>query len=241
MVGTRSPEAETARRQAAFHFRGEPRKLAQELFVAITIARHVIGERGQRAFDRQHPWRLAPRDRQRQQGHHAIGLDLEEPLHQTAGLARRQGGVEQDEAGAAIIVDAEVGEGIAGALAEGGANGDIAIEVLGHSRDVRGALGGLRELRMGGNHGRAGNACQPPGRQEAHGRFRERPVRQARDEEGVAGELAVAFPLEAQGAEAHAEVRGVHAGWCHVEAFAQGGHVAQFALALLRVDQHGQI
>ena len=80
--------------------------------------RNAVGQRGQCAFDLDDARRLPPCDGQRQQGQHAVGLDLEQALQHAAALPFGQALVDDQQAGAAFM-QLEVGVDLGGAVGDG--------------------------------------------------------------------------------------------------------------------------
>ena len=64
------------------------------------------------------------RDRKREQRHHPVGLDLEQPLQHTPGLARHEMPVKHQEAYVPILLNPKVGEREPGACPDFRADDD---------------------------------------------------------------------------------------------------------------------
>ena len=109
-VGGAGGKARVGGRVLAFHLAGQAREAIEQLRLLVA-AGHAdrLGERGEFFLgDDQQRRRLACR-RQSQQGGHAIGVDLQQPLHQPAQAARRQVAGQQHHARAAVGMQREVG------------------------------------------------------------------------------------------------------------------------------------
>ncbi len=102
----------------------------QQRLIGAFVARDAVGERRQGLFDGHDARRLAARDGQGQQGHHAVGLDLEQALHQAPGRARLKPATTQhQEAREAVGVDAEIGVDLGIAIGGLGAHHQVVLEV----------------------------------------------------------------------------------------------------------------
>jgi hypothetical protein len=154
-----------------------------------------------------------------------------------AGVRRRLSSQTRPPVVVQAKVGAERGRAFGQVASHHGGSGEAARE-CGHIRRHQPSRLGLGVHR---GHGPAGHANEP-----ARGQMRcrggvERRVRQALDAEGVAGELAVALPLQTQRAEHGAEVRVIGQRRAHVVTPAQCLQVLPFVLARFGFDQHGHI
>jgi hypothetical protein len=203
--------------------------------------RDLRGERGERALDRHDLRRMGARHRQREQRHHAIGLDLEEPLQHPSRLEGDEMPIEDQEAHEAVAVDPEIGERDAcGGAPDLGAD-DIAVEMrfdvvtVGRLERELGELCARRDDRLSGDRG------EPALGKRSGGKLAEPFTALARREECVAGELGMALPFDTHGSERRTEVRRIGRRRRHAELPAQLGEVKNFALALIPVERHREI
>ena len=230
-------EAELRRDQRALDVGREARQLGQQRLVRTVVARDLAGQPRQCALDARDPRAFRARDGQREERQHPVRLDLEQPLQHAARLPRCQAAVDDDEARPAVVVDAEVRERESCAVADLPADDDVAIEVRGEPVRVGRPVRPAHQLRVRGDDRPSRDRGQPAVGQEALGRLAERLRARARHEERVARELGVPLPLDADRADAIAEVGGTGTGRRHAVRAAQRGQVFAFAVAVGGVDQ----
>jgi hypothetical protein len=80
----------TGWRPGRFRLRRPARQFLQQVLRRCPLRARCHRSGGQRLFDGHDARRLPACHRQGQQGHHAVGLDLEQALHQAPGHARRE-------------------------------------------------------------------------------------------------------------------------------------------------------
>ena len=167
----------------------------------------IVGERGERLLDFRRSWCAIAGERQREQRHHAVRLDLEQALRHPPRLPRREVPIEDQKALVPVFVDPQIGEGIAGTVSDLRADHGIFRKitrdrceislicvVVAHDDHVRRrnrAPGNTRKPTLGQDGGRGLVETVGP---------------QAAQVEPVAGELGMPLPLDPQGAEPCAEV-----------------------------------
>jgi len=122
---------------------------------------HGLGGRGQLGLDIIQHRRSLLRDRQSQQRHHPISLDLQQPLHQTSCLLSLQTGVAHHEANETVGVNLKIGPDLS-RLRSLAADDRIALEQSPHVRHrlIRRQRPCL-EHDMRGNHESALQAQHP--------------------------------------------------------------------------------
>ena len=138
-------------------------------------------------------------------------------------------------------MDVEVGEHPAGAL--GHARGDQGLAA--RRGLVEHAVGrhvvGAAQLDVGGGDELAGDVLAPRGGDGEQGVFLAGVAGLDAAEEGVAGELVVALPLQAEGAGVEEQVAAVGGGHGQPELFGQRGEVRGFAPGAALVVQEGEV
>ena len=245
-VGTTGPEAELAGRQPALDLGRQAGQFVQKGLVAVMVrlaAGDAVGQAGQGTLDGQDARRLAARDRQGEQRHHAVGLDLEQALQHAAGLVGGEAAVQQQHARKAVLAGAEIRAGDARAVGHFGARDGVAVEPcreVGRGRTRR----RLHALHAGmqGRHRGARDARQPARRELGCRGGGEGLGLSPAGVDAVARELAMALPLQAQArSQRDAELGGARRGRLQAVLLAQAAQVLQFALALRAVDQHGHM
>ena len=132
------------------------------------------------------------------QGEHAIGLDLQQALQHAAGAAPAHAAIEQQEAGKAVLMDAEIGKRRRTTVGHLRTRQRIAGEMRRDRFNVRLSFGTRQQRHMRRYDQAAGQGVQPLRRQRLGRRLRERLAVGAGFEHGVAAELAVALPAQAE-------------------------------------------
>ena len=174
-------------------------------------------------------------------GEHAIGFDLQQALQHAAGAAPAHAAIEQQEAGKAVRMDAEIGKRRRPAVGHLRTRQRIAGEMRRDRFNVRLSFGTRQQRHMRRYDQAAGQGGQPLRRQRIGCRLRERLAAGAGFEHGVAAELAVALPAQAECAAIGDEVARLRRRQLAAVAPAQFSHMRIFAFALRRFREHRQI
>ena len=180
--------------------------------------------------------------RQGQQGQHAIGLDLEQALHQAPAAALGHGFAQHDEPGEAVRCYAKIGEDLR--MTVGNIRSDQGVGVQ-HRRKIWGRI--ARNLSfwhdgdMIGAKSLPWNPCAPFGGNAVAGAAIEHRIFWAElfvRDEGVADEFAVALPAQAHGTDLFGMEHAPGRRRWQQQIAQQFAEMFECAVRLVRIDQH---
>ncbi|MNX56792.1 hypothetical protein D3C86_875950 [compost metagenome] len=111
VIGAAGAETIEAERGIGFEFRRKPGHLRQQRIglVARTVF-HALGDAGQTILDAADFRRQRLRHRQAQHGERAVGLDIQQPLHQRAAAVIGEAPVDHQYLRQPVAILAEIGE-----------------------------------------------------------------------------------------------------------------------------------
>ena len=141
VVGHGGAEAVVGLGLAPADLRLEPRQpVEQQRLVRLARPDQRRRQLGQLALVAGELRRQSSRHRQGQERHHAVSVDLEQPLHHAPGLAPRQAVVEDEQTAEAVAMDAEVGQRRRDPAADRGPDQAVTGEQAGRERLVVGRV-----------------------------------------------------------------------------------------------------
>ena len=242
VVGARGAKAALVGGDEVLDLRGKPRQLLQELrLVGAALLGDVGDDRGEPPFLAGEGGHRRARRGQREQRHHAVGLDLEEALQHAPGAAARQRAIEHDEAAEAVVVDAEVGQHRSGAVADLRADEVVAREQRRVIAGVGRSRAAAHQLGVPGEHELARQRRRPAlGQRGERGGGKRRGIVPWRVH-GVGRELGVPLPADAAGAELGAEVARIGRRSGHPEARAEVRHAREILRPRLGRRHQGEV
>ena len=246
-------KAGMGRRVLAFQIGGQARQaIEQGRLVLACGAAHGLRQLRQFQFGvRQLAGRLA-RQRQAEQGGHAVGLDLQQPLHQPPQpawrhLPRRHRAGEHQHARKAVGMHGQVGEQVGAVADDGGAGQRVLAQQAAHQRHlIERAL--RQSPQVQAEQVLARQRAQPALRHDVDGAGRRSALRHRlhiaigqRANEGPGDEFSVALPAQRVRAQIGTQVAGVVFRRGLVQAVQQFGQVRAAGVAARLVGQHDDV
>ncbi len=239
VIGAAGAEAERGRGGAGFELGGERGQLVQQLAIGAEAlgAAHRIGDLAELLLDPLHRGRDALGLGQAQERQRAVGLDLQEPLHQRAGAVGLEPAIDHQDADEAVLVRLEVGGDGGGTLDHLAARQTRAVEPL-LGRDPAALVDQMQierdqqrpRLRHGGHDVR-----------NRTGRGLERNGAGRRQLPGIGRELGVVLPAQRGAAECAAVMLGRGRGRHDAVADAEGRQRRALGLRRRGVDQETEM
>ena len=116
IVGGRGAEAISAGGTLAFDFGFELRQaIEKKRLLLFARLHHRFRDLDEFVFPGAQAWPQLLRKGQGKERHHAVAIDLDEPLHEAAGLPRSERQILDKNAAEAVAMNAEIGESACGA------------------------------------------------------------------------------------------------------------------------------